>query len=127
MYESRAALAEWDEIHKLAQNYAAKHSCIKMGAELVCLGEVCFHFKPGQTEREKQEFYGLLKPYDTAGFWDLLPEPTETGWIALSEEMTRRIIDEEARLSFKVGYILFLQDGVLLLEDSPFERKGGTI
>ena len=78
-------------------------------------------------QREKQEFYGLLKPYDTAGFWDLLPEPTETGWIALSEEMTRRIIDEEARLSFKVGYILFLQDGVLLLEDSPFERKGGTI
>ena len=119
MFESKAAVAEWDEIHKLAQAYAAKHPCIEMGAAIMCSGEVCFSFKPGETDKDRQDFYELLQPFDTAGFWDTPPEPTETGWIALSEDMTRRIIDEEAGLGFKVGYIMFLQDGVLLLEEKP--------
>ncbi|RAQ30045.1 hypothetical protein DPQ25_00615 [Hydrogeniiclostridium mannosilyticum] len=116
MRESKAAVAEWDEINRMAEVFAGQHACVQKGAALMSHGEVCFAFQLGKGESAKKAFYALMQPFDTAGFWEALPEYNENGWIVLPEDMTRRVMDSVAGLSFLIGSVMFLLDGVLLLE-----------
>lgn len=119
MLECKAAICDFDELHRISQEYAAKHKCIQMGAATVCNKEIVFNFKPVADEESLNEFFLLLKPLDRAEFWKALPKPNSTGWITLTEDMTRRLIEKEAQLSFPLEDIMYLYDGILLLEKDP--------
>lgn len=119
MIECKAAVCEFEELHEMAKAIAAKYSFIRMGAAFVLNEGICFHFKPGEFEAERQAFFELIKPLDEAGFWERLPDADKTGWIGLTEDMTRKLIDREGGLGFKVEKILFLYSGVVLLEKNP--------
>lgn len=119
MIECKAAVCEFDELHEMAKAIAAKYSFIRMGAALVMNEGICFHFKPGESDAECLAFFELMKPLDEAGFWEKLPDADKTGWVGLTEDMTRRLIDQEGGLGFKVEKILFLYNGVVLLERNP--------
>lgn len=117
MLECKAVFMRYEELHETAQDFAKKHSCIKMGCAAVIHDEVAIQFKITDTIEERKAFFDLMKKYDTAGFWKELPESDIYGWITLPEDMMRRIIEEERDLSFSIEKTVFLlHSGVLFLE-----------
>lgn len=116
MFESKVAVLEWDEVNAMAQQFAQKHSCIRQGTAYINHGYVNFAFLVKEDKKEEESFFKLMQPFDTAGFWETLPDRTKSGWITLPEDMTRRVMDSVSDLSFTIGSIVFYGDGVLLFE-----------
>ena len=120
MLECKAAFLTYEELHEIARSFAEKHSCIKQGCAAVICDEVAIQFKLADGEDAEKDFLKLMKPLDTAGFWNELPRSDIYGWITLTEDMMRRLVEKEKRFSFIIEKTLFLLHyGVLFLEKDP--------